>query len=149
MGDSGFIELLLDVNEMVARLQSRISQVLRRQERGIPAILESLRPFSDMDHKVEPQVKLPKLNLPNFDGNYLNCQEFWDIFKSTIPEQDLPNFTRLSYLKGFLCGAAATAISGIPVTNDNYDSTIKLLTDKFGKMEVIINALYSKLQSLQ
>ena len=79
----------------------------------------------------------------------MKWQEFWDIFKSTIHEQDLLNVTKFSYLKGVLRGTAATVISGILVTNDNYDSTIKLLTDKFGKMEVIINALYSKLQSLQ
>ena len=58
--DSGFIELLLDANETVARLQGHTSQVLRRQEKGIPAILESSRRFMDVDHKVKPQVKLPK-----------------------------------------------------------------------------------------
>jgi len=36
----------------------------------------------------------------------------------------------------------------ISVTNDNYQDAVKLLTDKFGKREVIIDALYSKLQFL-
>ena len=46
-------------------------------------------------------------------------------------------------MKGFLCGAAAAVIGGISITNDNYCIFIELLKEKFGKREVIIDALYS------
>ncbi|XP_065891564.1 uncharacterized protein [Dysidea avara] len=149
-GNDGLIELLLDSNETVASLQGRLSQVLRKQERGTQIGIGRSQPLLNTERrdKVNPQIKLPKLNLPSFDGNILNWQEFWDIFKSTIHEQDLPNVTKVSYLKGVLRGAAATAVGGISVTNENYDTAIRLLTDKFGKREVIIDTLYSQLQFL-
>ena len=149
-GDDGLIELLLDSNETVASLQGRLSQVLRKQERGTQIGIGRSQPLLNTERRdmVNPQIKLPKLNLPSFDGNILNWQEFWDIFKSTIHEQDLPNVTKVSYLKGVLRGAAATAVGGISVTNENYDTAIRLLTDKFGKREVIIDTLYSQLQFL-
>ena len=33
------------------------------------------------------RVNLPKLQLPVFDGNLQQRQEFWDIYKATIHEQ--------------------------------------------------------------
>ena len=92
--------------------------------------------------KVNPQVKLPKLNLPRKYPELAGILGY--IYKSTIYEQGLPNFTKFSYLKDAL-RAAATAVSGISITNENYDTAIKLLTDKFSKREVIIDTLYSQL----
>ena len=82
---------------------------------------------TDQRDKVTPQIKLPKLNLPSFDGNILNWQELWDIFKPTIHEQDLTNVMKFSYLKGVLRGAAATAVSGISGINENYYKASKSL----------------------
>ena len=88
------------------------------------------------------------MNLPSYDGNILNWQKFWDIYKLTIHEQDRPTVMKFSYLKSVLCGAAATAVSTISVPNDNYDTAIKLLIDKFEEREVLIDILYSQLQFL-
>ena len=86
---------------------------------------------------MEPQnnssvkMKLPKLHLPTFDGNILHWQEFWDVYKTAVHEQDIPNVTKFSYLKGSICNTAATAIYGISVTNNNYPVAIKISQDKF------------------
>ena len=71
--------------------------------------------------------------------------EFWGIFKSSIHEQNLTKMSKFSYLKGAVKGAAAAeAISGISVNNDNYDMVVALLQEKFGRKEAIIQSLYSK-----
>ena len=67
---------------------------------------------------------------------------------SSVHEQEVPNVTKFSYLKGSLRGAAAAVIGGISITNDNYDIVIEMLKEKFGKREVIIDARYSQLQHL-
>ena len=82
------------------------------------------------------QMKLPKLQLPIFEGDILQWQEFWDIYNSAVHEQDIPNVTKFSYLKGSLRSSAATAICGISVTNNNnYPIAIHILQEKFGKKE--------------
>ena len=57
------------------------------------------------------------------------------MYKIAVHEQNIPNVTKFSYLKGSIRNIAATAIYGISVTNDNYPVAIKILQDKFGKKE--------------
>jgi len=51
-------------------------------------------------------------------------------------------------LKGVLHGTAFTAISGIALTNDNYDVAVTLLKQMSGRPDSIIETLYSKLRHL-
>ena len=45
------------------------------------------------------RVNLSKLQLPVFDGNLQQWQEFWDIYKATIHEQQtMPAVSKLNYL---------------------------------------------------
>ncbi|KAL0810541.1 hypothetical protein ABMA28_010661 [Loxostege sticticalis] len=53
------------------------------------------------------KVKLPKVNIPNFSGNYSEWNTFRDLFKSLINNnQNLDNVQKLLYLKSYLCGEA-------------------------------------------
>ena len=56
--------------------------------------------------------------------------------------------SKFSYLKVAPCGSASVAISGIAVTDDNHDVAVKLLKEKFGSKESIVETLYAKLQRL-
>ena len=93
-------------------------------------------------------LRLLKLQLPNFDGNILKWPEFWDVFESSVDKQNIAKVSKFGYLKGALRGAAFTAISGIALTNDNYDVAVTLLKQKFGRPDCIIEMLYAKLQHL-
>ena len=86
-GDDGLIELLLDSNETVARLQGQLAQVLRKQEKGSRPLLPNTTETFEQRNKVTSQIKLPKINLPVFHGNILCWQEFWDVFNSSVHEQ--------------------------------------------------------------
>ena len=100
-------------------------------------------------NNIQLPIRLPKLQLPNFDGYILKWPEFWDIYESSVHRQEsIPNVVKFSYLKGALRGSAALAITGISVTNENYEVVIKILQEKFGNKESIIEALYAKLQNL-
>ena len=45
------------------------------------------------------RVNLPKLQLPVFDVNLQQWQEFWDIYKATIHEQQtMPAVSKFNYL---------------------------------------------------
>ena len=155
-GDDGLIELLLDSKETASCLSARLAKVTRLQEkvtrlqeRAQERPLTSMREPSKREQtNCSVQMKLPKLQLPIFEGDILQWQEFWDIYNSAVHEQDIPNVTKFSYLKGSLRNSAAAAICGISVMNDNYPVAIHILEDKFGKKEAIIEALYSQLQHL-
>ena len=46
-----------------------------------------------------------------------------------------------------LKGSALSAKAGIPLTNENYSLVVKLLQERFGRKEAIVESLYFKLQS--
>ena len=48
-------------------------------------------------------VKLPKLELPKFDGEVTHWQSFWDQFSSHIDATDLPVISKFTYLMSLLC----------------------------------------------
>ena len=97
---------------------------------------------------VPASVNLPKLHLPTYDGSVLKWPEFWDIFEASVHRQNIPKVSKFSYLKGALRGSAYVDISGISVTEDNYDAVVALLKDKFGSKESIVETLYARLYHL-
>ena len=94
------------------------------------------------------KVNLPKIQLPCFDGNIQQWTEFWEMFTTSVDQQNLSKVSKFTLLKGVLRGAAAAAVSGIAITNDNYDLAVILLKERFGRVDVIIESLYIKLQGL-
>ena len=92
------------------------------------------------------RVNLSKLQ---FDGNIQQWQEFWDSFNSVIhKQQTLPAVSKFNYLKSMLKGSASSVSAGIPLTSENYTVAVKLLQERFGRKEAIVEALYFKLQNL-
>ena len=65
-----------------------------------------------------------------------------------MDKQNIAKVSKFSYLKRTLRGTAFTAISGIALTNDNYDIAVTLLKQKFGRPDSIVEMLYAKLQHL-
>jgi len=54
----------------------------------------------------------------------------------------------MNYLRAQLEGDAADVISGLSLTNANYEQSIKLLKERYGQNEVIINVHYTSLMDL-
>ena len=54
----------------------------------------------------------------------------------------------MNHLRAQLEGDAADVISGLPLTNANYEQSIKLLKERYGQNEVIINVHYTSLMDL-
>ena len=149
--------------DKVNREASRVSTLISSQasmiehaavQASCAAIQESLsisqmsaRPL-DTSSSANTAMRLPKLQLPNFDGNILKWPEFWDVFESSVDKQNIAKVSKFSCLKGALRGTAFTAISGIALTNDNYDVVVTLLKQKFGRPDSIVEMPYAKLQHL-
>ena len=94
-------------------------------------------------------VELPKLELPKFSGNVLKWQEFWDSFQVFIHKnRTLQPVDKFSYLEAELEGDAKAVISGLELTNSNYEVAVNLLQERFGREKIIMDALFSKLMDL-
>ena len=48
------------------------------------------------------EAKLPKLELPLFDGEPTDWTSFWDQFAAIVDSSDLPDVTKFTYLIGMI-----------------------------------------------
>ena len=94
-------------------------------------------------------VKLPKLELPKFNGEITQWQSFWEQFSSHIDDTELPVISKLTYLLSLLEGPARNVVQGVPHTSASYKTVVDLLKERFGKTERIIHAHVQALLSLQ
>lgn len=113
---------------------------------------ESRVPSSlDRRFKKKSSIKKPSIELKKFSGkNRLEWIEFWDAFSSSIHEdEDLADVDKLVYLKNLLEDDARDTIRGIRITNSNYKIALDLLTEKYGREDVIVNEHVSELLRLE
>ncbi|XP_071145416.1 uncharacterized protein [Mytilus edulis] len=93
--------------------------------------------------------KLPKLNLPYFNGNLLNWQPFLDAYQSAIHDnQTLTDVQKFTYLQNQIQGIAAQCIAGLPLISANYYQAVSILRERFGQNHKITNAYIQNLIDL-
>ncbi|XP_068750876.1 uncharacterized protein [Montipora capricornis] len=101
------------------------------------------------EHK-QSHLKLPKLELPKFDGDVLKFQNFWDQFEAAVHDNDnVPAFQKFTYLRSVLEGVAYHTIEGFEVTSANYQHAVDALKHRFGRKRIIISSLVKSIVQLE
>ena len=83
-------------------------------------------------------IKLPKLNLPGFSGNFMEWTSFFDLVKGAVINSSLQGCQKLQYLKASLKGDAAKLLASIPVTDHNFDIAMNTLINRYENKRIII-----------
>ncbi|XP_066585463.1 uncharacterized protein [Prorops nasuta] len=93
-----------------------------------------------------PSLKLPKLDLPKFSGDYSEWSTFYDSFKSMIHDNStLPGVQKFHYLKACLHGEASSVIRSLAASNDSYLTAWNALVIRYTNERIITSNLLSKL----
>ena len=84
-------------------------------------------------------IKLPKIDVPSFDGNILHWQTFWDQFCISIHHRtNLSEAEKLVYLQQALKdGSAKHSIEGLSQLGDCYAEAISCLKSRFDQPRLI------------
>ncbi|XP_065900135.1 uncharacterized protein [Dysidea avara] len=124
-----------EINSSISTAKAKITQRLRSTISTTTEVRTS-RDHTSPPSAVLPQVtRLPKLELPQFNGDPLVWQTFWDCFEAAVHSNtSLTGVQKLSYLRAQLHGDAARVIAGFQLTNDNYGHSVTLLKDRFGQV---------------
>ena len=90
----------------------------------------------DTDHT---GVKLPRLEVPSFDGNILNWIKFWEQFSVSVHDRsNLSDSERLVYLQHALRdGSAKAVIEGLSQSGENYTEAIGCLRLRYDRPRLI------------
>ena len=80
-------------------------------------------------------VKLPKLDVPTFDGNILNWRSFWEQFSISVHDlAHLSDSEKLVYLQQSLKGGSAkVAIEGLSRSGEYYAEAIECLQSRYDR----------------
>ncbi|XP_055542601.1 uncharacterized protein LOC129728208 [Wyeomyia smithii] len=85
-------------------------------------------------------LKLPRMNMPVFSGNYLEWQSFYDLFDSLVHKNVmLKDSQKLYFLKTNLAGEAASLISHLKIEDANYRTALDKLKTRYDKPREIAN----------
>lgn len=122
-----------------ATLQEAITGLTKLQEQH-----ERQQQSRGGNERHQQEVKLPKIEIPLFSGNYEDWTSFRDFFNSLIhTNKTIGNVQKLQYLKGALDpdGEAHALIKLIPVTDANYAEAWRKLTSRYDHKRYIVDSL--------
>ncbi|GFY15810.1 integrase catalytic domain-containing protein [Trichonephila clavipes] len=96
------------------------------------------------------QPRLPKLTLESFSGKDISSfPSFWARFKSAVHENSsLNDVDKFSYLKSVVTSDAELALRGLTLTSENYAKAMKILENRFGRKERIVDFHMNRLLNL-
>lgn len=108
----------------------------------------------DLDSPAEPPrskgVKLPKVDVPTFDGNILNWQTFWEQFCIAVHNRkNLSNTEKLVYLRRSLKdGSAKKVIEGLSLSGEHYAEAMECLQFRYNRPRLIHQTHVQKIMEL-
>ena len=95
-------------------------------------------------------VKLPKIDIVSYSGDRMRWKEFWDSFECTVHRnENLSGIEKFCYLRSKLSGEAALAVSGLALSNGNYDIAVDILNERFGNNQEAIDLHYNEIINMQ
>jgi hypothetical protein len=141
------IDYRREIKEMKQKQKSPAINVNTEVEANAQTITSNSQPQVGQGYS---KIRLPKLTMPRFKGELTKWNIFWDSFNASIHENDdISTIDKFNYLNYLLEGNAVRAIHGLPLTESNYNSAIKILKDRFSKPQAIIYAHMDELLKLQ
>jgi len=87
---------------------------------------------SPLSHGGSPNIKLPTITLPVFDGETCNWLQFRDTYEAlTVNNRALSSVQKLHYLIASLKNEAKDLTSNLQITNENFLVAWQLVTQRY------------------
>ncbi|KRY06605.1 hypothetical protein T12_5070, partial [Trichinella patagoniensis] len=113
--------------EFEEELEAKDAEIERLRKRflslraNVESSMAAKEPMDSVSHEGR-KVRLPRFELPKFDGDVTRFREFWDQFEASVHQQtDLCDATKMAYLRGCLTGVALDALQGLSAANQGYE----------------------------
>ena len=138
----GILALDIDSTELNDE-EARISEGISEARLHIRRLISSSSPTTT--HTVaqkEGAIRLPKIEVPKFDGNIMHWRRFWEQFKVSIDSKSqLDDAEKLTYLEQALKdGPAKNAIEGLSGSGDDYQEAIECLRKRYDRPRLLHQA---------
>ena len=144
--NSSSVTMIEDRFESMVQLTAQMQQMLIGQQQ----LQQQQISMAQSSTKQHCSVRLPKLEIPTFNGDNLKWTEFWDSFDATIHKNtSISDIEKLNYLMSKLTGEAKQSVSGVLLSNENYAVVVELLKERYGDAQTVVNSHYVELINLK
>ena len=130
-----------DLTRMISRLDKEIFDISIRIKKFLYPHKPPLAP-TEATPTTSHGVRLPKLDVPTFDGDILNWSTFWEQFCIAVHDHThLSDTEKLAYLRHSLKdGAAKSSVEGLSRLGDQYTQAIECLRAHYNWPKLIHRA---------
>ena len=136
----------VDEGEVYASLSNARSWQMKLLER-----VNFIRSFAtnvNVVTKMKPG-RLPEVKLVIFKGNFGEWETFWSSFRTNFDARnDIERSTKFIYLAQSLEGEPKEMISGLAITDDEYNLAIRILRDRYDNASKQTNVLLQRFHTL-
>lgn len=95
-------------------------------------------------------ARLPRINLPKFNGTPSNWLLFKDLFNSLVIENpSLSSVEKLQYLKTSLIGSAASLLKNTTLSAENFQKSWEALNSFYENKRLLVNAALHSLLNIK
>ncbi|XP_061706724.1 uncharacterized protein LOC133517425 [Cydia pomonella] len=100
---------------------------------------------SEVNKHSTQEVKLPKVSLPQFSGDYQEWTSFRDLYTSLVHNKtSLSKVQKLHYLKSSVTGEAEQLLKHLQITEKNYDVAWETLDKRYNNKRMIVNTILNR-----
>ncbi|XP_063540068.1 uncharacterized protein LOC134749095 [Cydia strobilella] len=117
------------------------SETLSEQPQSQP----QYKSTSEVNKHSTQEVKLPKVILPQFSGDYQEWTSFRDLYTSLVHNKtSLSKVQKLHYLKSSVTGEAEQLLKHLQITEKNYDVAWETLDKRYNNKRMIVNTILNR-----
>lgn len=133
------LNIELTGDDPITRTQNAIEQMIFQCSvvvwKRLRASTDTTTRETSMTSPRTPSAKLPKLEVPTFDGDLLKWKSFWDQFHMSIHDHiDLMNAEKMVYLQNALKdNTARRTIEGLTKSGENYKEAVRCLKTRYNR----------------
>lgn len=144
------LSLDLEEGDELVQLQAVLSKDVfnhsLKLKRMISALKSAVTPTSSSTPDSKG-VKLPKIDVPVFNGNILNWKSFWEQFFVAVHNRtDISDSEKLVYLRHSVKdGSAKGVIEGLSRSGEHYAEAVECLTSRYDRPRLIHQAHVRKI----
>ena len=130
---------------------SKVGNMLDKLKASLDSLKNPIAPNSSNNSSVLGllKLKLPQVELPNFDGKPETLESFLVSFEKIMGKFSLTQFEKFTYLLQQVSGPAKQLVESVPAGDLNYDVARALLTDAFSNATVQKYSVIDKLLNLK
>ena len=138
--------MVRQLHRLITKKKNIVSQpenidcTFQSTERLMDSVLKQQIRILDIlsENQLSSKIRLPRIDIPKFGGNYAEFLGFWDLFKTAVDENSgYSNAQKLWYLKASLTGEAANLIKYINTEDSNYQIAKNILEKRYSNNDRI------------